>query len=93
MQTETTPTSSVVQLKPPKDLPYRVTLHYLCKKSEPMKRRVFVTGGAHGIGRAIVEAFARRGDKVTFCDIDSRLGAQTAAETGARFCEVDVTDA
>ena len=58
-----------------------------------MKRRVFVTGGAHGIGRAIVEAFARRGDKVTFCDIDSRLGAQTAAETGARFCEVDVTDA
>lgn len=58
-----------------------------------MKKRVFVTGGAHGIGRAIVEAFARRGDEVTFCDIDSRLGTQTAAETGARFCEVDVTDA
>lgn len=46
-----------------------------------MKRRVFVTGGAHGIGRAIVEAFARRGDEVTFCDIDSRLGTQTAAQT------------
>lgn len=58
-----------------------------------MKRRVFVTGGAHGIGRAIVEAFARRGDEVTFCDIDSRLGTHTAAETGARFCEVDVTNA
>ncbi|OUN75956.1 hypothetical protein B5G09_11935 [Alistipes sp. An54] len=58
-----------------------------------MKRRVFVTGGAHGIGKGIVEAFARQGDEVVFCDIDSVLGTQTATETGARFCEVDVTDA
>mgnify|MGYP001728962394 CR=1 FL=1 len=58
-----------------------------------MKRRVFVTGGAHGIGKGIVEAFARQGNEVVFCDIDSTLGAQTAAETGARFCQLDVTDA
>ena len=35
-----------------------------------MSRRVFVTGRAHGIGKSIVEAFAGRGDKVAFCDID-----------------------
>ena len=58
-----------------------------------MKRRVFVTGGAHGIGKGIVEAFARQGDEVVFCDIDSVLGPQTATETGARFCQLDVTDA
>lgn len=58
-----------------------------------MKRRVFVTGGAHGIGKGIVEAFARQGDEVIFCDLDPVLGAQTAAGTGARFCQLDVTDA
>lgn len=58
-----------------------------------MNRRVFVTGGAHGIGKGLVEAFAREGDRVEFCDTDARRGAATAAETGARFHEVDVTDA
>ena len=58
-----------------------------------MKRRVFVTGGAHGIGKGIVEAFARQGDEVVFCDLDPVLGTQTAAETGAQFCQLDVTDA
>ncbi len=58
-----------------------------------MKRRVFVTGGAHGIGKGIVKAFARQGDEVVFCDLDPVLGAQTAAGTGARFCQLDVTDA
>src|SRR4051812_5130378 len=32
-------------------------------------RRVFVTGGATGIGAAIVEAFARQGTTVAFVDI------------------------
>ena len=58
-----------------------------------MKRRVFVTGGARGIGKGIVEAFTRQGDEVVFCDIDPELGARTAAGTGARFCQLDVTDA
>lgn len=35
-----------------------------------MKRRVFVTGGAHGIGRSVVEAFSAMDDHVAFCDID-----------------------
>ena len=44
-----------------------------------MSRRVFITGGAHGIGKSIVEAFANRGDKVAFCDIDAVRGETVAA--------------
>lgn len=55
-------------------------------------KRVFVTGGAHGIGRGIVEAFCKAGATVAFCDIDQPMGEQTAATTNASFFEVDVTD-
>ena len=55
-------------------------------------RRVFVTGAAHGIGRAIVEAFAKEGGRVAFCDIDTARGAELAAATGARFFALDVCD-
>ena len=58
-----------------------------------MSRQVFITGGAHGIGKSIVEVFAGRGDKVAFCDIDAVLGEQVAVQTGAAFYKVDVTDA
>ncbi len=57
-----------------------------------MERRVFVTGGAHGIGRSIVEAFCKTGDRVAFCDIDLPRGKAVADKTGARFYPVDVTD-
>lgn len=49
-------------------------------------RRVFITGGAHGIGRSIVEAFLRAGDRVAYCDIND------GAIEGAVFYKVDVTD-
>ena len=55
-------------------------------------RRVFVTGAAHGIGRAIVEAFVSAGDCVAFCDIDSTRGEAVAAATGAQFFALDVCD-
>ena len=55
-------------------------------------RRVFVTGGGHGIGRAIVEAFVREGDSVAFCDISAERGAEVSAATGARFFALDVVD-
>ena len=55
-------------------------------------RRVFVTGGASGIGRAIVEAFRKADCRVAFCDIDSKAGAATAQATGAQFHPVDVRD-
>lgn len=55
-------------------------------------RRVFVTGGANGIGKAIVKAFRSAGNRVAFCDIDERAGKETALHTGTRFLHVDVSD-
>ncbi|MBO7198939.1 MAG: SDR family oxidoreductase [Alistipes sp.] len=55
-------------------------------------RRVFVTGAGHGIGRAIVEAFVKEGDRVAFCDIDAERGEEVARATGARFFALDVCD-
>lgn len=61
-------------------------------KAENSQRRVFVTGGAEGIGKAIVEAFCQAGNRVVFCDINEVAGQQTAKETGAIFYQVDASD-
>ncbi len=60
---------------------------------------VLVTGGAGGIGRALVRAFADQGSRVGFCDIDVENAGETIAlceEAGVahppRFYEVDLTD-
>jgi NAD(P)-dependent dehydrogenase (short-subunit alcohol dehydrogenase family) len=56
----------------------------------------FVTGGARGIGRAIVEKFTAEGAQVTFGDVDDAAGRQTEAEltaagVRAQFRRGDVT--
>lgn len=58
----------------------------------------FVTGGARGIGRGIVEALARRGDTVFLADREVDLAMAVAAELRAdgldvRGVAVDVADA
>ena len=64
----------------------------MTSKSDTSKRRVFITGGAEGIGKAIVEAFCLSGDQVAFCDINETVGQETAKATGAIFHKVDVSD-
>ncbi|AYG04097.1 SDR family NAD(P)-dependent oxidoreductase [Gryllotalpicola protaetiae] len=55
-------------------------------------RTAFVSGGATGLGREFVAQLAEQGARVAFCDVDADAGAQLAAETGALFLPVDVTD-
>ncbi|WP_102223376.1 SDR family NAD(P)-dependent oxidoreductase [Acidimangrovimonas sediminis] len=52
-----------------------------------------VTGGASGLGAATVRALRAAGAAVTIFDLDRDRGQALAAETGAQFAEVDVTDA
>jgi NAD(P)-dependent dehydrogenase (short-subunit alcohol dehydrogenase family) len=60
-------------------------------------RGALVTGGARGIGAAVCEALAERGDDVIVADIDAG-GAEACAEAlaarglSARAMELDVTD-
>ncbi len=58
--------------------------------SELNGRRAFVTGGAHGIGRAIAAALARNGVKVAIADIDGNAAERTAHDVGAGSVAVGV---
>lgn len=51
----------------------------------------FVSGGASGIGEAIVTQFAAEGARVFFGDVDRKRGEQVAGATGAEFIEQDVS--
>ena len=64
----------------------------MTSKSDTSKRRVFITGGAEGIGKAMVEAFCLSGNQVAFCDINEIAGQETAKATGSIFHKVDVSD-
>jgi NAD(P)-dependent dehydrogenase (short-subunit alcohol dehydrogenase family) len=62
-------------------------------------RTVFITGGADGIGAALVEQFVKQGSKVGFADIQAGKGAETVARCASlgprhepRFYEVDLID-
>ena len=56
-------------------------------------RHVFITGGATGIGAALVEAFAGQGAVVTFVDVARAAGVALSTRLGARvtFEACDVT--
>lgn len=57
-------------------------------------KRVFVSGGATGIGAAIVESFAAQSARVHFVDIDKKASTALAARLGERvsFAIVDAAD-
>jgi NAD(P)-dependent dehydrogenase (short-subunit alcohol dehydrogenase family) len=50
-----------------------------------------ITGGATGIGRAIVLRFAREGARVAIADINDSAAQATAAEAGAIFIHCDTS--
>jgi len=60
--------------------------------SDLKDRTVFITGGAAGIGAAMVEAFAAQGARTAFIDIDAQAGKALSDATGARFDACDVCD-
>jgi NAD(P)-dependent dehydrogenase (short-subunit alcohol dehydrogenase family) len=57
---------------------------------------VFITGGANGIGKAIVKAFCEAGADVIFCDMDEAGGKKLDDEMKhykCSFIHLDVSDA
>ena len=52
-----------------------------------------VTGGASGLGKAIVERFAQEGSKVVVADLNEDAGQEIASSVGGLFVKTDVTDA
>ncbi len=54
---------------------------------------LFVTGGANGIGKGIVNYFVKKGCSVAFCDINIEQGKATSKQTGADFYYTDASDA
>ena len=54
---------------------------------------VLVSGGASGLGEAVVRRMRRVECPVAILDLDVERGARVAQETGALFLRVDVTDA
>lgn len=59
-------------------------------------KRVLITGGASGIGAALVERFAQQGARVAFLDVNDEAGEQLAArlaDTSYHHCDLRDIDA
>ena len=55
-------------------------------------RVIVVTGGANGIGRAMVRRFHREGAALVVADLDEWAGREVAGEVGGLFVRTDVAD-
>jgi 3-oxoacyl-[acyl-carrier protein] reductase len=51
-----------------------------------------VTGGAAGIGKATARRFAEEGARAVICDVAREAGEASAAEMGADFYQVDISN-
>jgi len=81
----------------PPDFPLTFDLHEMNMKKTPentgrvVGKTALITGGASGIGEAIVRMMCAQGASVFITDIDDARGEQLARDTGARYCHHDVT--
>ena len=55
-------------------------------------RRAFISGGAKGIGAAIVRSFAEAGAHVVIADLDIETASSLAGQIGAAAVRLDVGD-
>lgn len=56
-------------------------------------KRVLITGGASGIGAALVESFARQGATIAFLDVDDTAGEALAGKVrGTHYHHCDLRD-
>jgi NAD(P)-dependent dehydrogenase (short-subunit alcohol dehydrogenase family) len=56
-------------------------------------KRVIVTGGASGMGEAVVRDLCRHGAQVISLDVNADDGQRVATEAGAHFLRCDITSA
>lgn len=54
-------------------------------------KRIMITGGASGMGEAMVKAFPKLGAKIVFFDVNEEAGKQLAKETKTTFIRMDVS--
>ncbi len=60
--------------------------------ANPSPQRVFITGGADGLGRHLALLYAQRGADVAILDVDRDSGEKLAKTPGIRFHELDLAD-
>lgn len=65
----------------------------MSKYSDLSGKTILITGGANGIGEAMVEAYCQQGAYVAFCDIDKESGKSLAARfpRQSTFSATDLT--
>lgn len=61
-------------------------------KENDNSKRVFITGGAQGIGRALVLNFSEKGYRVAFCDKNQSQGKLLSRQCGAMFFNIDISN-
>ncbi|TCL03149.1 SDR family NAD(P)-dependent oxidoreductase [Sodalis ligni] len=69
-----------------------MSVHAYTRYRSLANKTIIITGGASGIGAAMVEAFASQESRVHFIDIDSASGKDLAAASDTTYHQCDIGD-